>query len=108
MTSVFVSYAREDIEFVRRLHDALARLGHAPAWDQDHRVVPFSSLYQDEIRAAITAAEKFVFVISPDSLESGACADELAAALADHKQVIPVRRRDRLPGQVIPPALADR
>ena len=108
MTSVFLSYAREDIEFVRRLHEALARLGHAPAWDQDHGIVPFSSPYRDEIITAITAAEKFVFVISPDSLESGPCADELAAALADRKQVIPVLRRPALPGQVIPPALADR
>jgi WD40 repeat protein len=108
MTSVFLSYAREDIEFVRRLHDALARLGHMPAWDQDHGVVPFSSLYRDEIIAAVTAAEKFAFVISPDALESGPCADELAAALAANKQVIPILRRPSVPDQVIPPALADR
>ena len=108
MTSVFLSYAREDLAFVRRLHDALIRLGHAPAWDQDHGVVPVSSLYRDEIGAAIAAAEKFVFVISPDSLESGPCGDELATALACRKQVIPMMRRRALPGQQIPAGLAER
>lgn len=108
MTSVFLSYAREDLRFARRLHEALTRLGHAPAWDQDHGVVPVSSLYRDQISTAIAAAEKFVFVISPDSLESGPCADELAVALACRKQVIPMMRRRALPGQQIPAALADR
>ena len=108
MTSVFLSYAREDLDFVRRLHDVLSRLGHTVAWDQDHGVIPVSSLYRDEISAAIAAAEKFVFVISPDSLDSGPCGDEVAAALECRKQVIPMLRRPVRPGQPVPAAVADR
>ena len=36
MGGVFLSYAREDLPFVRRLHDALGAAGREPAWDQDH------------------------------------------------------------------------
>ena len=71
LPGVFLSYAREDLPFARRLHDALSAAGRDPAWDQDHAVVPFSAPYQSEIAVAITGSEKFVFVISPDSLDSG-------------------------------------
>ena len=58
MSGVFLSYAREDMPFVRRLHDALSAAGRDPAWDQDHAVVPFSAPYQSEIAAAIAGSEK--------------------------------------------------
>jgi WD40 repeat protein len=108
MTSVFLSYAREDTEFVRRLYEALTRIGHSPAWDQDHGVVPVGSMFREEIATAIAEAEKFVFVMSPDSLDSRECNDELRAALDGHKQVIPVMRRPAWFGQPIRPELAQR
>jgi hypothetical protein len=108
LAGVFVSYAREDGAFVRRLHDALAAADRDPAWDQDHEVIPFSSLYEDEITAAITAADKFVFVISPDSLASQPCAWELATAQEAGKQVIPLLRRAVPADQSIPAAIAKR
>jgi TIR domain len=61
MSGVFLSYAREDLPFVRRLRDALSTAGRDPAWDQDHAVVPFSSPYESEITAAIAGSEKFIF-----------------------------------------------
>jgi len=108
MTSVFLSYAREDTEFVRRLYEALTRIGHSPAWDQDYAVVPVGSMFREEIATAIAEAEKFVFVMSPDSLDSRECNDELRAALDGHKQVIPVMRRPAWFGQPIRPELAQR
>jgi WD40 repeat protein len=57
MSGVFLSYAREDLPFVRRLHDALATAGRDPAWDQDHTVVPFSAPFQPEIDTAIAGNE---------------------------------------------------
>ncbi len=54
MSGVFLSYAREDQPFARRLHDALSAAGRDPAWDQDHAVVPFSAPYEAEIATAIT------------------------------------------------------
>ena len=70
LAGVFLSYAREDMTFVSRLHQALATAGRDPAWDQDHQIVPFSAPYRAEIATAITASDKFIFVISPHSLAS--------------------------------------
>src|ERR1700722_2008671 len=108
MTGVFLSYAREDLPFARRLHDALSAAGRDPAWDQDHAVVPFSSPYESEIATAIAGSEKFVFVISPDSLDSGPCAAEIAVAVESNKQIVPLLRRPARAGQSITAAIAER
>jgi hypothetical protein len=94
--------------FARRLHDALSAAGRDPAWDQDHAVVPFSAPYKAEIATAIAGSEKFIFVISPDSLDSGPCTAELAAAVESSKQVIPLLRRQARDGQPIAEAVAER
>jgi len=108
LAGVFLSYAREDLPFVRRLHAALSAAARDPAWDQDHRVVPFGAPYRAEIAAAIAGSEKFIFVISPDSLDSGPCAEELARAEAANKQIIPLLRRPARDDQPIPKAVAER
>ncbi|MGO8891339.1 MAG: toll/interleukin-1 receptor domain-containing protein, partial [Streptosporangiaceae bacterium] len=108
MSGVFLSYAREDLPFVRRLHDALAAAERDPAWDQDHSVVPFSAPYQSEIDTAVAGSDKFVFVISPDSLDSGPCAEEIADAVQSNKQIIPLLRRQARDGQPVAEAVAER
>src|SRR5215472_6436751 len=108
MAGVFLSYAREDLPFARRLHGALSAAGRDPAWDQDHAVVPFGAPYEAAIAAAIAGSEKFVFVISPDSVDSGPCAAELAVAIRSGKQVIPVLRRPVRDGQPVAEAVAQR
>ena len=108
MTGVFISYAREDLPFARRLHDALSAAGRDPAWDQDHAVVPFGAAYKSEIAGAIAGSEKFIFVISPDSLASGPCAAEVAAAVGSGKQIIPLLRRPAGPGQPVDETIAER
>jgi len=108
MSGVFLSYAREDQPFARRLHDALAAAGRDPAWDQDHAVVPFSAPYEAEIATAIAGSEKFIFVISPDSLDSQPCATELGVAVESNKQIIPLLRRPARKDQPIAQAVAER
>ena len=108
MSGVFLSYAREDLPFVRHLHDALATAGRDPAWDQDHEVVPFSAPFQPEIDTAIAGSDKFIFVISPDSLDSDPCAAELAVAVQSNKQIIPLLRRPARDGQPVAEAVAER
>ena len=108
MSGVFLSYAREDQPFARRLHDALSAAGRDPAWDQDHAVVPFSAPYEAEIATAIAGSEKFIFVISPDSLDSRPCAAELGVAVQSNKQIIPLLRRPARDGQPIAEAIAER
>ena len=108
MSGVFLSYAREDQPFARRLHDALSAAGRDPAWDQDHAVVPFSAPYEAEIATAIAGSEKFIFVISPDSLVSRPCGTELATAVEANKQIIPLLRRPVREGQPMAEAIAER
>jgi hypothetical protein len=107
LAGVFLSYAREDLAFVRRLHEALSAADRDPAWDQDHAVVPFGAPYRSEIAAVIAGSEKFIFVISPDSLDSRACAEELAEAKADSKQIIALLRRHAGESQPIPEDVAE-
>jgi WD40 repeat protein len=107
MPGVFISYAREDLQIARRLYDALAAAGREPTWDQDHQAVPFSARWRPEIQAAIESSDKFVFLISPDALDSAPCANELAHATGVNKQVIPVVVRAPREGQAVPNALEE-
>jgi DNA-binding beta-propeller fold protein YncE len=107
MTEVFIAYAREDEPFARRLHDTLSSSGREPVWDQDHAAVPFGVPWRQEIREAIQGSDKFIFVISPESLASEACAGELAQAVEFSKQVIPILRRMPGEGQAVPKAIEE-
>ena len=69
--------------------------------------MPFGAPYRTAIASAIAGCEKFVFVVSPDSLDSGPCAEELAEAEGASKQVIPLLRRPGRDGQPIPDAVAE-
>ena len=92
MPSVFISYSRSDKDFVARLHDALVAREYQ-VW-VDWEDIPPSAEWFAEIRAGVDGADGFIYVISPDSAESKVCAQELEHAMAQHKRVIPVVRRD--------------
>ncbi len=102
MTPVFISYSRRDQPFVRQLAARLKAAGRE-SW-VDWEGIPPSAKWMDEIRAAIDGASAMVFVISPDSLASAVCAQELEHALAVNKRLIPVVAR---PASPVPPALAE-
>jgi WD40 repeat protein len=95
MADVFISYAREDLEFVRALHQAL-REGERELW-VDWEGIPPSAEWLREIYSAIEAAPSFIFVMSADSLASRVCRLELEHAVLHNKRVIPVVRRE--PGE---------
>jgi Tol biopolymer transport system component len=102
MAEVFISYARADRGFARDLNNALLKLKR-DTWI-DWRSIPDSAEWRAEIFAAIDGAEKFVFLISPDSLRPESfCGPELAHAFAAKKRVVtilyhPVNGNDLLPG----------
>ena len=85
----FISYSRKDAAFVRRLDDALRARGRDPWVDWDD--IPPSAEWMDSIRAGIDAAPAVIFVLSPDALSSGVCAQEIAYALAQNKRLIRMR-----------------
>jgi WD40 repeat protein len=85
---VFISYAWTDIGFARDLNDALHELKRE-AWI-DLCSIPDSAEWRKEIFAAIEAADNFLFIISPDSLHSSMCGQEVARAVASKKRILTV------------------
>jgi WD40 repeat protein len=103
MTTVFISYSRKDGDFVRRLNEALEARDRE-AW-VDWEGIPPTAEWMREIVGAIDAASAFVFVMTPDSLSSAVCVEELQHAVAQNKRLVPLLRRDVEPSSV-PSALA--
>ena len=103
MADVFISYAREEKEFVRTLHEALAQQNR-DTW-VDWQDIPLTADWLKEIYAGIEAADTFVFIISPDSVQSPTCASEISRAVALNKRIAPIVRREVEAGAV-PQALA--
>ena len=96
----FISYAREDKKFalgLRRALRARERLAFV-----DVRNIAALSDWEREISAAIDAADVFVFVISPDSVVSGACRAELTLAVTARKRLAPILLR---PSEAVPSEL---
>jgi WD40 repeat protein len=101
VNDVFISYAREDQDVVRRLHGALVKRGRQP-W-VDWAGIPPSAEWLGEVFAAIDAADAFVFMLSPNSLASATCRRELSRAAKHGKRLVPVVLRDVEPKSVPKP-----
>jgi len=91
VTNVFISYSRKDTTFARRLYDALTAQKRS-TW-ADWEGIPYSVDFWREIQQGIDAAEVFVFIISPDSLASMVCNQEIAHARSNNKRIVPVMHR---------------
>lgn len=90
--TVFVSYSRRDAEFTRRLCDAFIERGINPWVDWED--IAKGADWQAEIQEGIEGSDSFLFVISPDSLASEICNQELAHAIRQNKRVIPLLHRE--------------
>lgn len=88
MTDVFISYSRRDKDFVTRLHGSLAEKGR-DTW-VDWEDIPLTADWWKEIQGGIEQADAFVFIISPDSIRSDVCRQEIEYALANNKRFIPL------------------
>lgn len=88
MASVFISYSRRDKAFAQSLHSTLTAAGH-DVWI-DWEGIPPSAEWMQEIVGAIDRAYAFIFVLSPSSLVSNVCQQELDHALDSNKRIIPV------------------
>lgn len=103
-TRIFISYSRKNKLFVRKLNDAIDQNG-IDAW-VDWEGIPLSSDWMAEITEAIRSSDAFVFIISPDSLKSKVCADELELGIKLNKKIIPVLYLEPQKGQQMHPKLA--
>lgn len=88
MADLFISYSRKDTSFVRALSDALESAGR-DVW-VDWQDIPVSARWRAEIQSAIDAASVLIFVISPASVASVECRNEIDYAVAHGKRLIPV------------------
>lgn len=102
---VFVSYAREGVDFVRQLKASLAAAG-LKAW-ADVDGIYGGEEFWPEIRKAIDAATALVYVITPHSAASSYCRREVEHAITGRKRIVPVCRVE-VEGALLPEAVATR
>jgi WD40 repeat protein len=95
---VFISYSRRDRDFVQRLQAAFAERGY-DVW-VDLEDIPPSAQWLEEIHAGITRSDGIVFVISPDSVASEVCLQEIQHAAERNKRIVPVVHREPGTAQV--------
>ncbi len=92
MPDAFISYSRRDADFVRRLVGELHQRGK-DVW-VDENGIRDSEVFPDALRRAIEASDAFVFVISPDSVRSDYCEQEVAHAAELNKRIVPLALRE--------------
>ncbi|WP_375561235.1 TIR domain-containing protein [Bernardetia sp. OM2101] len=90
-TEVFISYSRADGDYARKLNDELQENGKTTWFDQES--IASGADFQQEIYNGIEACENFVFIISPDSVKSPYCDDEVKFATKLGKRIITILYR---------------
>ena len=100
---VFISYSRADSDFARKLNDTLQIQGKTTWFDQES--IASGSDFQQEIYRGIKACDNFLFVLSPRSVNSPYCADEVEYAAQLNKRFVTVLHRD-VKSQELHPGLA--
>jgi tetratricopeptide (TPR) repeat protein len=91
MSEIFVSYAREDLPFVERLRRILEGEG-LDLW-VDVEGLYAGEEFWPEVAKAIDRAVVFLFVMTPESVASRYCGQEVERAVASRKRIVPVCRR---------------
>jgi WD40 repeat protein len=102
-TEVFISYSRKDSDLARRLNNDLQSNDKTTWFDQES--IAEGSDFETEIFRGIAQAENFLFIISPDSIESPFCAREVEYAASLNKRIITLLWRETDPS-TMPAALA--
>lgn len=98
--NVFISYSRRNKEFVQELHGALEATNREVWVDWEN--IPVAVDWWQEIQLGIELADTFVFVLSPDSVASKVCGQEIEEALKHNKRLVPVVCQDVQPDYVHP------
>jgi formylglycine-generating enzyme required for sulfatase activity/type II secretory pathway predicted ATPase ExeA len=89
MSTLFISYSRKDIEFVKNLRKDLAdhRFG---VWIDHEALIPGTRNWEEAILSAIKACDVVLWIATPASKASDYVDWELAIAAAEKKTVYPV------------------
>lgn len=100
---VFISCSEKDLDFARRLNDTLQVQGESTWFEQSKWVD--NQAYQAQVRRGIENAENFLLIVSPSSLASTSCLEELDWAQTLCKRIIAVSYQP-VPQLEMPQALA--
>ncbi|MFN8149206.1 MAG: toll/interleukin-1 receptor domain-containing protein [Candidatus Nanopelagicales bacterium] len=84
----FISYSRTDREAALALADGLRGRGRT-LW-VDWEGIPPTAEWMSEIRRGIDRAQGVLFLLSPASVRSSVCRDEVAHAVTAGKRIVPV------------------
>ena len=91
-STAFVSYSREDLDFVVRLAKDVKEKG-ARLWVDKVDIRP-GQRWEAGIEAAVSACSRMLVVLSPAAISSRNVLAEASLAIDDGKEVIPVLYRD--------------
>jgi TIR domain len=89
---VFISYAREDVDFVDRLRGSLLRRGFEPLVDRNN--IQALDEWKKQLGRLIRRADAAIFVLSPAWLASEMCAWELQRANRLGKRLAPIVKEE--------------
>ena len=99
MADVFVSYSRSDSELVNRLVERLRERGK-DVW-VDTEGIRDAEVFPAALRRAVEGSDGFVFVISPESVASPFCEQEVDHAVELNKRIVPLAFRG-VPDEQVP------
>ncbi|HEY9599708.1 MAG TPA: toll/interleukin-1 receptor domain-containing protein, partial [Cyanophyceae cyanobacterium] len=97
---VFISYSRADSDFARKLNDNLQMQGKTTWFDQES--IASGSDFQQEINRGIKVCDNFLFILSPRSVNSPYCKDEVEYATLLNKRFVTVLHREINPSDLHP------
>jgi len=103
MANVFISYNRQSESIVKILISDIEILGNTVWFDQK---ASGGQVWWDQILAQIRNCEVFVFVLTPESLDSEACKREYNYADALGKLILPILVVDGISTNVLPTVLS--
>jgi len=95
---VFISYSRADSDFARQLNDAFQLQGKTTWFDQESIAAGVD--FQKEIYKGIEKANNFLFIISPSSINSPYCANDLEYAQSLNKRIVTILHRAVSPNEL--------
>jgi hypothetical protein len=84
---VFIAYSRSDSDFARRLNDYLQFNGEKTTWF-DQETIPAAADFEQEMLNGITKSHYFLFIISPQSVNSPFCKKEIEHAQTLNKRIV--------------------
>ena len=94
MTQVFISYTLDDKTFMVKLRQTLMR-HHITVWmvqaDYDSQT---QMAFQEETKDSIEGADNFIYLISPASVQSDICEQQLEYAFSLNKRIIALQLAD--------------